>query len=420
MRLMLGHHRGRPLSLREHLDVHGPLPHRPKQLSETLADAGLTGRGGAAFPLATKMRTVAGAKGRPVVVVNAAESEPASAKDRWLAAHVPHLVLDGAQAAAESVGAKEVILWLHRGATTAEQSLAGALHERRAAGLPSRRTTIVLGPDRYVAGEASAIVHRLSGGPALPTMSPHRTAERGVGGRPTLLSNAETFAHVGLIARHGSRWFREEGTDEEPGTMLATVRGAVRRPGVVEVGVGTAGHEVLRLAGGATEPLSAYLVGGYGGTWLGADAARGAALSRASLRPLGVDLGVGLVLAFPASRCALAETERLLGWLAAESSGQCGPCVNGLPAIATRFSDLMSGHAAAGGLEDIRRWAGLVTGRGACHHPDGAVRLLRSAVNTFGDHLDEHVRSGRCSDVVSSPIAPLPHHGAVAGKEDWR
>jgi NADH:ubiquinone oxidoreductase subunit F (NADH-binding) len=420
LRLLRDVRTDRPATLAEHHSTHGPLPFRdPDDLIDAVEQAGVTGRGGAAFPVATKMRTVSTSRGRPVVVVNAAESEPASQKDRWLSARVPHLVLDGADAAARAVGGSEIVVWLHRGADQAEQALRTALAERKAAGVGTRRTRLVMGPERYVAGEASAVVAHLSGGPALPTMSPHRTAERGVRGRPTLLANAETFAHVALVARHGAGWFRELGTAEEPGTMLATVRGAVHRPGVVEVALGTSLDCVLAAAGGPSEELGALLVGGYGGTWLDAGTARSAALSRTSLRPLGVDLGVGLVLALPASRCPLAETERLLSWLAAESTGQCGPCVNGLPALAGRFAEAVAGRGpeAVGAVE---RLAGLVAGRGACHHPDGTARLARSALQVFGPHLAEHERRGPCSDVASAPLAPLPAHHPVAAREGWR
>jgi NADH:ubiquinone oxidoreductase subunit F (NADH-binding) len=419
MRLLKEIRDDRAATLAEHLSTHGPLP-RTEDLVDAVDRAGVTGRGGAAFPLATKMRTVASSRGRPVVVVNAAESEPASQKDRWLAARAPHLVLDGADAAADAVGATEVVVWVHRGSQAAERSLTAALAERRTAGIGTRRTRLVLGPDRYVAGEASAVVAHLSGRPALPTMSPHRTAERGVRGRPTLLANAETFAHVALVARHGPAWFRSAGTSAEPGTMLTTVRGAVRRPGVVEVEMGTSIEAVLDAAGGATEAVTALLVGGYGGTWLDVRSARSRSLSRASLQPLGVDLGVGLVLALPASRCPLAETERLLRWLAAESTGQCGPCVNGLPAIAGRFSEVVSGRGGAESLAEVRRLSSLVTGRGACHHPDGTARLAESALRVFGNHVAHHARHGRCSDVASSPLAPLPAHHPVAAKEGWR
>ena len=288
-----------------------------------------------------------GARGRPVVVVNGAESEPAADKDHLLLSRAPHLVLDGAEAAAEALGAREVVVWTHRGDGVTGERLAAAVAERPG----RRRPRVVAGPDRYVAGEASAVVHHLSGGPALPTMSPYRTAERGVRGRPTLLANAETFAHLALVARHGAGWFRSAGTPDEPGTMLATVRGAVRDPGVVEVPVGLPLAALLARAGGPTGAVGCFLIGGYGGSWLPAQAAEAAAVSRSSMAAHGADLGVGLVVALPADRCPVAETARLLGWLASESTGQCGPCINGLPAIAAGFLDLASGR---GGVDGSR------------------------------------------------------------------
>ena len=420
MRLLAGTRPDRALTLAEHLAVHGPLRPPGPELVDSVDASGLTGRGGGAFPLARKMRTAAAGRRRPVVVVNAAESEPASEKDAWLAARAPHLVIDGAVAAATAIGARDVVLWVHRGATAAVAALTAALEERRHLARRAPDVRVAEGPDRYVAGEASAIVRHLSGGPALPTVSPHRTAERGVDGRPTLLANAETFAHVALIARHGPDWFRSVGTPDEPGTLLLTLRGAVRRPSVVEAAPGTPVTAVLDLGGGPAAPLSALLVGGYGGSWLGwADAAT-AALTRAGLADLGADLGVGLLLAFPAGRCPLAETERITGWLAAESTGQCGPCVNGLPALAADVSALVAGAGGPDLLARLHRRADLVTGRGACHHPDGTARLVRSALRVFGDHLAEHARSGRCSDLAASPVAPLPAHSPVAAAGSWR
>jgi NADH:ubiquinone oxidoreductase subunit F (NADH-binding) len=238
-----------------------------------------------------------------------------------------------------------------------------------------------------------------------------------------VLANAETFAHVALIARHGAPWFRSAGTPGEPGTLLLTLRGAVRRPGVVEVAPGTPIPEILDLAGGPAAPLSALLVGGYGGSWLSWDDAATTALTRAGLAALDADLGVGLLLAFPAGRCPLTETERITGWLAAESTGQCGPCVNGLPALAADVGALVRGHG-PDGLPDVlarlERRAGLVTGRGACHHPDGTARLVRSALRVFADHVEQHARSGRCSDLAASPVAPLPTHTPVASAGGWR
>src|ERR1700736_2897460 len=177
----------------------------------------------------------AGTKGEAVVVVNLAEGEPASFKDRTLGALRPHLILDGAAVAVESVAASRAVVYVGRAHTAAREALQFAARERRRLNPRECHFDIVDAPDRYVAGETSALVNRLNGGPAKPTITPPRPHEVGVDGRPTLIQNAETLAHVALIARYGADWFRQVGTTESPGTALVTVLGAVIRPGVIEV-----------------------------------------------------------------------------------------------------------------------------------------------------------------------------------------
>ena len=249
---------------------------------------------------------------------------------------------------------------------------------------------------RFVAGEETALVRALNGGPAKPTFKPPLPFERGVRGAPTLVQNAETLAHVALIARFGPAWFREVGTREEPGTALVTISGAIRRPGVYEVALGTPLAELVADAGGPTETPRAFLVGGYFGTWVPAAQAGSLALSAAGLRPAGAALGAGAIVVLPASACGVAETARVVGYLAAESAGQCGPCVHGLAAIAGALGQLARCEGT-----DVRprleRWLEQVHGRGACRHPDGAGRFVASALDVFADEVRHHQRHRRCS-----------------------
>ena len=412
MRLLAGIRPDRPLTLAEHRTVHGPA-RLDRDLVEEVTAAGLTGRGGAAFPVARKLEAAARSRGGAVVVVNAAESEPASAKDETLLRGNPHLVLDGVEAAAAALGTRTAYVWVHRGAEGTKGALAGALAQRSGTGR-SVRVRVVDGPDRYVAGDASAAVRHISGGPALPAVSPYRTAERGVRGRPTFVANVETYGHLALLARHGASWFREAGTSAEPGTLLVTVREPSAPPRVVEVTAGTPLLEVL----GDREPAGV-LVGGYGGAWLAGDKVAAARVSRASLAALGGDLGVGLVLTIPPGHCPLAETERLLWWLASESTGQCGPCVNGLPELARRFAEVVRTGSAAD-VAAVTEMGGLVRGRGACSAPDGAVRLAESAVREFASHVREHEAEGACTGLAVAPLAPLPPRAPVSRGEAWR
>jgi NADH:ubiquinone oxidoreductase subunit F (NADH-binding) len=270
------------------------------------------------------------------------------------------------------------------------------------------RVELAPGPEGYVTGEESAIVNGLNGGPALPTFVPPRPYERGYRGRPTLIQNAETLAHVALIARYGARWFRELGTPADPGSALVTVSGAVAVPGVYELSFGTPMDDLLAAAGGPTEPLRALLVGGYFGTWVAAEPALGLRLAREDLRSVGCSLGSGVIVALGERACGLAESARVMDYLAGQSARQCGPCVYGLRAIADGVTALHEGQAAAPPVTTLRRWIGDIRGRGACHHPDGAVRFVDSALRVFGPELESH-RRGRCPGVPAGlPLGGPP------------
>jgi NADH:ubiquinone oxidoreductase subunit F (NADH-binding) len=414
---MIGRVGGGP-TLDDHLRWYGPSPRlNPGELTPVVAASGLTGRGGAAFPTARKLEAVRRRAGRrrPVVVANAAEGEPASGKDRTLLALRPNLVLDGLQLAAAEVGAERLILYAPRGPGLVG-SLEQLLGHRARQGIDARPVEIVEAPPRFLAGEESALASRVGGGLALPRFTPPRVFEAGVAGAPTLVQNVETLAHLALLARFGDDWFRSAGLPDEPGTMLATVHDDTSHR-VVEAGLGTSLTSLVGSALDADAPRSALLVGGYHGIWLPAETARGLRLANADLRPLGGSVGAGVVAVLPPGTCGLVETARVVRYLAAESAGQCGPCLNGLPAIAGGLEELAGPHPRRRVVDDLQRWSGMLVGRGACHHPDGTVRLVRSALEVFASEIDAH-RSGRCTGVGARPFLPLPV-GAPTSDADW-
>ena len=389
---------GRPVSLAAHLERYGALPLdlRPSELRDRINESGLTGRGGAAFPTGAKLDSVRSSRARPIVVANGAEGEPPSGKDKVLLAYAPHLVVDGAVLAARAVGAKKVIV-----ATTSgvHAPLAQAVAERpKSAGIEVQTRVV---PERFVAGEETALVQFLNGGPALPTMTPPRPYERGVGGAPTVVLNVETLAHLAQIARFGAVWFRELGTDDEPGSTLVTISGAVREPGVYEVELGSAFAALLEQAG-ADPGAHAYLVGGYFGTWLRGTEARGAAFSNAGLARFSALLGARAVVVLGRDACGVVETSRIARHLAEESAGQCGPCLHGLAAITDSLEQLARRTARASENDLLRRRLAQVVHRGACRHPDGAVALVASALRVFSDEFERHLRGRGCSGSVTS------------------
>jgi len=401
--------------LRDHEQQYGPLPlwgtsgrRRPGRLLDIVDASGLTGRGGAGFPTGRKMRSVLSGPGSAVVVANGAEGEPASCKDRLLLTRLPHLVLDGITLAAHAVGAREAYLCIHGQETDLLDALDYAVAQRRAAGLDPVPIQVTGIPGRYVASEQSSIVGYLNGGPAKPTFSPPRPHQRGVHGRPTLVNNVETLAHLALIARFGDRWFRRIGLPSAPGSTLVTVSGAVARPGVYEIEMGTPAGQVVMLAGGPAERPAALLVGGYFGAWLPAGAAWPVPMCHAALKAAGGAMGAGMVIVLPVSSCGLAETARVVRYLADENAGQCGPCMFGLPALADAMADLAYHGGRRRALERVASLAGLVAGRGACRHPDGAVQLVRSALRAFGADARRHEHRGPCPGVTRAPLLPVP------------
>lgn len=402
---------GAPASLAEHLDRRGPLPGglgkaSAAALIDEIGQAGLTGRGGAGFPAARKLAAVAAAAaagGWPVVVANGTEGEPASAKDKVLAATQPHLVLDGAAIAAAVTGAREAFVVVD---PAVAETMKTAVAERAAARLDQIGLHVRTAAPGFVAGEASAVVNWIGHRTPAPRPTPPRLAERGLHGRPTLVHNIETLAHIALIARYGARWFRSAGTAQEPGTMLVTITGAVRASGVREIEIGRRLGEVLDLAGGAEGQVGALLLGGYSGTWVRWPQASGLPFSLAGLAGAGGRPGAGLLAALPASRCPLAETASIARYLADESAGQCGPCLFGLDAISSELTALADGRPADPGR--ITRWLGQVEGRGACKHPDGAAAMIRSALEVFAGEVREH-RMGWCTAEDQSPVFPVPY-----------
>jgi NADH:ubiquinone oxidoreductase subunit F (NADH-binding) len=390
-------------TLAEHRAVHGVRPSylgRGTELVDAFEQVGLTGRGGGHFPVAAKWRSVrsVGSAGR--VVANGAEGEPGSAKDAVLLQMRPHLVLDGLVSAVEAMGAAEGVVWLHAGADATARAVRQALAERAAAGLGDPPVRVLLAPARYLSGEATGIIRTLEGGPTLPRFVRDPARPWSDGHPPVLVQNAETMARVGLLALHGAADYRP--TSEV--TVVSDTHRVVTEVGP-EVSIGDLVASCWTSPDGAAP--AAVLLGGYGGSWLPWSAAQALPLDVAALRAAGLSLGAGLVGPLPATACGLEESARLVRYLAGESARQCGPCVFGLPAVADLALDLSAGRLSPAGRRRLRTFMAEIAGRGACRHPDGALRMLSSALTVFADDVERH-RRGRSCDAPRSAVLPLP------------
>jgi NADH:ubiquinone oxidoreductase subunit F (NADH-binding)/ferredoxin len=406
------------LDLAAHRAVFGTLPGpSAADLIEMCEQVDLRGRGGAAFPVARKLSAVWTAsnrgKRRPVVVVNGTEGEPGSGKDKMLLARSPYLVLDGALIAARALNAREIVVALAGDGPHARSMLEAVAADK---GI-SRMVRVVSVPDRFVSGESSALVNAINGNRALPPGTNTRASDSGVHGTPTLLSNAETFAQLAVLAMLGPAGYASAGDPDEPGTVLLTVGGSVGLPAVVEVPTGESLGHILDICQAA--PAHGVLVGGYHGMWLTPEAAYNIPVSRAGLASAGGTLGAGVVLVLGEESCPLSEVARVAGYMAGQSSGQCGPCKLGLPALAQSLAAITAGGGGLDQVEAVRRTAGGIRGRGACHHPDGTGRFVTSALDVFAADLSQHLFRGSCGRPALG-VLPLPaEHRETQLTVDW-
>ncbi len=378
------------------LAAHRRLWRRPERLTTTelieLTRAlDVRGRGGAGFPFARKLETtVQSGKRGASVVVNAAEGEPGSAKDSALLLTAPHLVLDGAALVARALDVTTVHVVVAGERPAAAAAIESAIGEVESGiGFTVHATS-----GGFVGGQARAVLELLSGRPNLPVTAWTPEAVNGLRGRPTLLSNAETFAQVAVAAALGVDEYTRYGTAEQPGTTLVTVGGDGSSGVVLEVPFGVSLAEVLEHCG--FDPGAPLVVGGYHGTWLAAADVGSRRIARADLAAAGATIGAGVLLPVDRGACPVTLTARVVAYLAGQSARRCGPCLNGLPALADACTALATGHAGPEVMTRIDSLVGVLPGRGACAHPDGTVRLVRSLVKVFPYEVEAHVHGG-CS-----------------------
>jgi NADH:ubiquinone oxidoreductase subunit F (NADH-binding) len=411
---------GHPADLDGHCASLGPLAlpgRRTRGWREAfgvlLAASGLAGRGGAGFPAARKLAVAQKAGPGGIVLVNGMESEPASDKDKLLLIRSPHLVLDGAQLLAAACDARRIVVCIPDGRDHVAAAVGRAIAERTAARYPRAASEeLQRPPDRFIAGEESALAQWVQSGLVLPSFRPEKGTALRIGRGSALVHNAETLAHVAMIERTGPDAFRSRGLPDDPGTSLVTIGGAVTRPGVVEIDRGTPLLEIVARAAPA-DPPRALLVGGYGGSWLGPEHFA-TPYTSSSLRAVGAAAGVGVVIALGPAACGVAESARIAAYLAGQGAGQCGPCVYGLPAIAHDLAHLVRGRGDAGLLARLEGRLRQVEGRGACGHPDGAVRLVRSALRVFASDVMAHGAGAPCAHTQRASQLRFPAHAMVA------
>jgi NADH:ubiquinone oxidoreductase subunit F (NADH-binding) len=264
-----------------------------------------------------------------------------------------------------------------------------ALGELEPAALGGVSVAVRMVDPTYIAGEETAAVRALNGGPVKPTDKPPRPFEVGVAGRPTLVSNVETLANLPYIQQHGSAAFCDQGTPGSPGTLLVTITGAGRPPGLYEVPHGLAITELLALHGVSTDQVRGALMGGYFAGLLNRQVLD-ANVDHETFKGLGCGLGCGAISVIT-DDCPVAVAASVLAYFDRENAGQCGACFNGTAAMAAVAGALRDGVATGEDLNRLRRWSVVLRGRGACATLDAATNIAGSLLDQFPHAVQQHL-----------------------------
>ncbi|MFI6907033.1 NADH-ubiquinone oxidoreductase-F iron-sulfur binding region domain-containing protein [Nonomuraea sp. NPDC050394] len=362
-------------------DGDSALRHSPEAVLAAISAAGLRGRGGAGFPVATKIEAVRAAEGPRALVANGEEGEPASVKDRYLMRTRPHLVLEGMLLAARLTGADRAILYASDAPSA--RSIRQALSERRSSSID-----VFDAESGYVSGEETALVRAIDGGPAKPTAKPPRPHEQGVAGRPTLVLNVESLARMALLTR-----FRRGG-------LLVTLSGSGGAPVLTEVPHGVRPAELAARFG--FDACRGFLAGGFSGGLL-PPSAGDTPLTHEAMRAIGSTLGCGALVAIGRDDCPVAAAADVLAFFDRANAGQCGSCFKGTSAMAGAAEALRAGTAVPEQVDRLEQWARRLRGRGACGTLDAACLTADSLLRHFPEEIRHHL-AGPCARCARLPV----------------
>ena len=364
----------------------------PQQIIEAVKQAGLVGRGGAAFPTGAKWEACAKAASRPkYLVVNADESEPGTFKDRILLENDPWRILEGASLAAYAIGANKVYFYIRGEYPLAQRRVKAAIAQLEAQGYLGQgifgssfdlNVEVRSGAGAYVCGEETALFESIEGKRGFPRVKPPFPVTHGLFGQPTVINNVETLASVPTIVAHGAAAFRQLGTERSPGSKLFCVSGDVAQPGVYEIPFGETIRHLLALAGGVNGKLQAILFGGAAGAFA-TEKDLDVKLSFEDLRAAGLPLGSGVVMVFNESRDLRDVLVRLAHFFAHESCGKCYPCQLGTVRQLEILERVAAGKPESSDVQRLSDVGWTMTDASLCGLGQTAASAVRSAMKLW-------------------------------------
>jgi NADH:ubiquinone oxidoreductase subunit F (NADH-binding) len=363
------------------------------ELIEIIERSGLRGRGGAGYPFAEKVRAVrrSALGGETYLVANGYDADPGSPLARTLLIRNAASVVQGIAIAAHAVDATQAYLYLHPEASEARAAAERAIGDVGTdLGVPIE---IALGPGGFMGGEESALLNVLESRRAMARQRPPYPAAQGLRLRPTLVSSVETLAWLPLVVEEQAR----------ANTKLTSVTGAVTRPGVYEIVLGTQLGDILSEAGGATGKLKGIHVGGPTGGILGA-ARLDTRFDFDDLRVAGTHMGSAQVRAIAAGTCIVNEAATLFAYLAKENCAICVPCRVGTKRVQAILESTYSGLGRDSDMAWLDELGTHMERFSLCGFGITAPSILRTTMREFPDDYRIHIQEKRCPEGVCKPV----------------
>ena len=386
----------------------------PVSVIDSLRLSGLRGRGGAAFPTATKIEMVRNAsKTRRYIICNADEGEPGTFKDRFIMTHLPFQLLEGIIVAAYAAGAQKGIIYVRHEYPEAREKMRQAIETATAEGLLGENILnsgfsfsleIFSGAGSYLCGEETALLASIEGKKGRPKLKPPYPTESGLYGRPTLIHNVETLSNIPGIIEKGPEWYRSIGTEDSRGTKLISLSGDVKNRGLYEVPFGTSFHEIIYKYGGGLadgREIKAINIGGASGVLVPPELLH-LPLEYRSCAEEGVTIGSGAVFVLDDRRDILDNVHNRIRFFLHESCGKCTPCREGLRQANILMKKFRNGLAATEDLDKLERYTNAMQEASFCGLGQAAGNSLKSSLGYYREEYLNSCRSSASIEKVGS------------------
>lgn len=377
---------------------------KPEQVLEEVKKASLRGRGGAGFSAGLKWGFVPKKTDKlKYLCVNADEGEPGTFKDRYILSHNPHLLIEGIVIASYAVGIHDAYVYIRGEYEVIALRLEQAIAEAYGQGYLGKNILgsgfdldlyVHRGAGAYICGEETALLESLEGKRGNPRLKPPFPASVGLFQNPTVINNVETLANVPFIILNGAAWFLAKGQPNDGGTRIFGVSGAVNKPGIYELPVGTSLREIIFTHAGGLKPgrkLKAVIPGGMSSPILKAEEID-IKMDVDSVAAAGSMMGSAAIIVIDDRTPILEVLKKVAKFYAHESCGQCTPCRLGTNWIFKIVKRMAAGKGEQGDADSLLRLAANIKGRTLCPMGDAAALPVFSIAKKFKEELEASLK----------------------------